>query len=106
MDLLEIIPEELRETETTQLITPPGEHQKTLGIHWDTAIHVATAELTISTQPTKRKIISSVAKTFDLMGWFSPALVVAKVMVQDLWKEGMTWDEPAPVKISDAWRTW
>ena len=107
--LLDTIPEDLHEIENTQFIKQPEQQLKALGIHWDIVsdtLHIAASEITIPTVPTKRNITSSVSKMFDLMGWFSPALVVAKAMVQTLWKEGMTWDEPAPVKIADAWKTW
>ena len=62
-DLLNTIPEELREKETVHLISAPGQCQKALGVHWDTeqdTLHVATPVLLPLTGPTKR---SDVAKT-------------------------------------------
>ncbi len=72
--LLQTIPKKLREEESTQLISPLDQCLKTLGIHWNThtdCFHVATPTLTSDDHPTKRKIASDVAKTFDLLGWFS-----------------------------------
>ncbi len=55
----------LREEESTQLISPPDQCLKSLGIHWNTrtdCFHVATPTLTSDDHPTKRKIASEVAK--------------------------------------------
>jgi hypothetical protein len=45
---------------------------------------------------TKRSLVSDNARTFDVLGWFSPAIVVAKILLQTLWLEGITWDESFP----------
>ena len=108
-DLLITIPEELQEKEAMQLISTPGDCQKALGIHWDTGrdtLHVATPVLTPLTGPTKRQIASDVAKIFDLLGWFAPAVVRLKILLQKLWKLGNTWDEPVPEKLATVWRDW
>ena len=107
--LLQSIPEELREEENTQLISPPDQCLKALGIHWDTRtdnLHVATPMLASDDRPTKRKIASDVAKTFDLLGWFSPCIVVVKILLQKLWREKLAWDEPVHEHLAQEWRTW
>ena len=107
--LLESIPEELREKEVIQLISAPGECQKALGVHWDTerdTLHIATPDIVPLTGPTKRQIASNVAKTFDLLGWFAPSVVILKILLQSLWKLGMTWDEPVAEDLAAVWRNW
>jgi len=107
--LLNTIPEELREVENEQLISPPDQCLKTLGIHWNTRtdnFHVATPTLSSDGSPTKRKIASDVAKTFDLLGWFSPCIVVVKILLQKLWKEKLDWDEPVPERLVHDWENW
>ena len=108
-ELLETIPEDLREKETIHLIAAPDECQKALGIHWDTGrdtFHVATPILTPRTGPTKWQVASDVARTFDLLGWYAPSVVVLKILLQNLWKLGMTWDEPVPEELAAVWRSW
>ena len=76
-------------------------------IHWNTAsdtLHVSTPAVTPIASPTKRQITSEVAQVFGLLGWFAPAVVVLKILLQSLWKLGMTWDEPVPDEISTAWQ--
>lgn len=34
---------------------------------------------------TKRAMIADVAKTFDALGWYSPTLIKAKILLQMLW---------------------
>ena len=104
-DLLDTIPEK----DTLHLISVPGDCQKALGIHWDTGrdyLHVSTPSLTPHAGPTKRQVASDVAWTFDLLGWFTPSVVVLKIMLQNLWKLGMTWDEPVPEQPATVWRSW
>ena len=69
-------------------------------------MYVATPTLTPITGPTKQQITSGVAKTFDLLGWFAPAVIVLKILLQKLWKLGMAWDDPVPDDIANAWRSW
>ena len=102
-ELIHSIPEELREKETVQTISVPGDCQKALGVHWNTDLdnlYVATPPLTHITGPTKRLIASGVAKTFDLMGWFSPSVIVLKVLLQKL----NDWDDPVPATALRNWQ--
>ena len=108
-ELLDTIPEELREKDSLQLLAAPGDCQKALGIHWDTGrdqFHDATPSLSPHAGPTKRQVVSDVARTFDILGWFSPAVVIVKILLQKLWKLGMTWDEPVPESLAAVWRSW
>ena len=108
-DVLETIPEELREDDPVHIISTPTDFQKALGVHWDTVrdtLHVATPALVTFTEPTKRQVASNVAKTFDLLGWFAPSVVMLKILLQRLWKLGMTWDEPVPEDLAAIWNDW
>ena len=106
--VLQQIPEKLRETSDLTLCDPAGS-LKTLGVHWSTetdAFFVATPELTEEGPVTKRIISSACAKTFDILGWYSPALIQAKSLLQQLWIAGRAWDDPAPEDVADKFITW
>ena len=106
--VLQQIPEKLRETSDLTLCDPAGS-LKTLGVHWSTetdAFFVATPELTEEGLVTKRIISSACAKTFDILGWYSPALIQAKSLLQQLWIAGRAWDDPAPEDVADKFITW
>ena len=106
--MLQQIPKKLRETSDRTLCDPAGS-LKTLGVHWSTetdAFFVATPELTEEGPVTKRIISSACAKTFDILGWYSPALIQAKSLLQQLWIAGRAWDDPAPEDVADKFITW
>ena len=45
---------------------------------------------------TKQVLVSDIARIFDILGWFSSAVIKVKVLLQRLWEEGIDWDDPAP----------
>ena len=47
--------------------------------------------------------MSDVAKTFDILGWFSPTMIIAKILLQRCWEQRI---DPVPPDISDTWYTW
>ena len=53
--------------------------------------------------PTKRHVSSDVAKTFDILGSFAPAMVIAKVLFQYPWQLNIGWDEKVPLDIATDW---
>ena len=55
---------------------------------------------------TKRALASEVAKTYDVLGWFAPSVVLAKVLLQRLWECGVAWDDPVPFSILEVWTKW
>ena len=79
--LLENLPPELKEVDNSELTISPSECPKTLGLHWNTStdmLHVCTQTLDDIEVLTKRQLASAVGKTFDIMGWYSPATVLIR----------------------------
>ena len=106
--VLEKIPQELRDTNRTQTISEVNEYTKTLGIDWNIStdgFRLTIAEFSPDTTITKRRMVSDVAKVFDVMGWFSPAIIKMKILLQRLW-EKLDWDDPIPEHIYQDWFQW
>lgn len=79
---------------------------KTLGIAWlpskDLIIYSIKNSIS-NKQITKRQILSDLAKLFDPLGLLSPTIVCAKLIIQNLWKLKLAWDEPLSPEIQSNW---
>ena len=99
------IPEEDREVEYPLDINKDAT-LKTLGVKWNP--QTDNIQYTVSdfgtTEPiTKRSILSNIAKIFDPLGLLAPVIVVAKILMQQLWKMEIAWDEPVPCTLRSSW---
>ncbi|XP_011313635.1 uncharacterized protein, partial [Fopius arisanus] len=54
---------------------------------------------------TKRIVSSEVAQIFDPLGFLAPVIVQGKILLQDLWKLKVNWDDPLPADYQARWRT-
>ncbi|XP_046145327.1 uncharacterized protein LOC123988627 [Osmia bicornis bicornis] len=61
-------------------------------------------DLAKTANPTKRVILSTVAKIFDPLGWIAPVVIVAKIFIQKLWVAKLDWDDPLPLELTKQWR--
>ena len=53
---------------------------------------------------TKRNVLKTVASVFDPIGLFSPVLLRGKLLIQELWKRGVEWDEEIEdIVIENQW---
>ena len=102
-DLLETIPDQ-------KLIdSHSASYPKALGLVWDSrkdqmATHVDLARTYSST---KRGVVSDIAKTFDVLGWLSPVILVMKLLYRSLWERNLSWDQQVPEDLRlqhEQWR--
>ena len=88
------------------------EEDKVLGVKWnrveDNLVYdfKETIERAESLEPTKRNILSIIASMFDPLGLVSPILVSAKILLQELCKSKIGWDETPEERIIQSWRKW
>lgn len=94
-ELLKNIPEADRETNSL-LDFDSKMSVKTLGIQWSPQNDQFNFKISFTDRNlhTKRTVLSDIAKIFDPLGWLSPAIITAKLLIQDLWKGNKNWDEP------------
>lgn len=52
---------------------------------------------------TKRTIVSNLAKLYDPNGFLGPVIVCAKIIIRELWKQGIDWDEKLSSNIENVW---
>lgn len=47
----------------------------------------------------KRLILSEIARIFDPLGFISPVVIKAKIMLQSTWEAKLDWDDPVPESL-------
>lgn len=84
-----------------------SEEIKTLGIQWRHKTDEFSFKSVLQSSPesisTKRNILSESSKLFDPLGFVSPIVVRAKLILQQLWQLKIEWDEKIPQNLSYEW---
>ena len=98
-------PSELSASTTVNL---DGEHvERALGVHWDTTNDMITFSSNLkAAPPTKRGILRTTSSLFDPLGLLTPYTVVAKLLLQDLWRSGCGWDDEVVGPLRSRWEKW
>jgi len=87
-------------------ISDPESYTKTLGIKWNSStdhFRLTVADLPQVNGLTKRALVSDIAKTFNVLGLYSPTTLKAKILLQLLWSEKVGWDDPVPDFLLEEW---
>lgn len=83
----------------------PNDTIKTLGIewvpHWD-SLSIAVPK-SKDIKLTKRNILSVLAQIYDPIGILAPTTIIAKIMMQDIWKLKLDWDSVLPEELQKTW---
>ena len=86
---------------------------KILGLTWNStsdtlslSIEKMIRERDAITKTTKRTTPSFASKLFDPLGFVEPITVKAKIMIQDLGKQTLSWDESLPDEQKEQWLKW
>ena len=107
---LKDVPSSLRDDHNSLTISDQDcIYTKTLGIEWHSILdhfRLTVSHLTFHSALTKRALVSDVARTYDVLGWFSPAVIKAKILLQRVWEAKVDWDEEVPDSIREEWSLW
>ncbi|XP_011859066.1 PREDICTED: uncharacterized protein LOC105556582 [Vollenhovia emeryi] len=77
-----------------------------LGILWDRdndTFHFSHKPSQVPDVVTKRSILSEISGLFDPLGLLGPVIVIAKLILQELWQSGVDWDESIPQDVHTKW---
>ncbi|XP_071581338.1 uncharacterized protein [Temnothorax nylanderi] len=102
-ELLTDIPEDQRESSDY-----PINHDdtlKVLGLSWsprDDSFRFVISPYAVTVH-TKRSVLSFIAKLYDPLGWASPIVIAAKMLMQELWLRKIDWDAPIPDDLLHQW---
>ncbi|XP_043471598.1 uncharacterized protein LOC122504516 [Leptopilina heterotoma] len=89
---------------------------KTLGLIWDPREDMITFDLSFkriagnildgSEIPTKRQMLQTIMSVYDPLGMLSPYHVKAKILLQNVWRSGIDWDERLKIPEFEKWKLW
>ena len=74
-------------------------HTKVLGVSWNCAKDVLKYEVEV-------EAVSQIAQIYDPIGFVAPFLVRAKISLQELWEEGVDWDDELAPSIQKKWSSY
>lgn len=57
----------------------------------------------VTLPPTKRVVLSQIARVYDPLGWLGPVVFWAKYFIQALWRAELGWDDPLPSDLLLKW---
>ncbi|XP_055841189.1 uncharacterized protein LOC129908595 [Episyrphus balteatus] len=80
---------------------------KTLGIRWNAkldAFQFFFKTLASDIGLTKRSVISIIARLFDPAGWLAPVIITAKIIMQQVWRDGTSWDQEIAPLTCRRWK--
>nr|CAI5833874.1 unnamed protein product [Callosobruchus analis] len=95
------------ETEASILEIGEDEQNKTLGVFWnscnDLIQYRVDFEILSNCRITKRGVLSTICQIFDPLGLVSCIIIVAKLMIQQMWIRKLEWDDELPNDLRDNW---
>ena len=105
--VLKAVPPEKRAT--TSSLEFENSITRALGVKWDLQednfMYTVDSNLNSDTC-TKGQILKKTSTVFDPLGFLTPFTLVAKIIIQDLWRKNVGWDEEVDESIQNAWKTW
>ena len=82
---------------------------KTLGLSWESkedVLSVSAADGPPDALMTKRNVLKKIVAVVDPLGFVSPFVVFAKILLQELWTRGYDWDDVILDEIGDKILRW
>ena len=90
-----------------QLGTSRKEGASLLGLQWNKESDTISVSFpSESTEPTKRGILSKVAKIYDPLGLVSPITLGGKFLYRDICDAKLAWDAKLPSNLMQSWVRW
>ena len=90
--------------------------ERVLGLHWDTQTDELKFNVKFSKipkeilngekKPTKREFLQVIMSVFDPLGLISPFTLKSKIIMQEIWRSGIGWDDKLREEEYVGWLEW
>ncbi|XP_055633285.1 uncharacterized protein LOC129773665 [Toxorhynchites rutilus septentrionalis] len=89
--------------------------EKVLGLWWCTVADTFTFKVSTRLNvdllqghivPTKRQILSTLMTIYDPIGLLTNFLMFLRMLLQEIWRSGVNWDEPIKSEQWEKWQIW
>ncbi|XP_055622287.1 uncharacterized protein LOC129765875 [Toxorhynchites rutilus septentrionalis] len=90
--------------------------EKVLGVYWNTKLDLIGYRLSLKKLsnevrqtlrlPTKREVLAFVMSLYDPLGLISNYTIMGKILLQELHKDELDWDDEVPKHLSKQWQNW
>ena len=81
--------------------------ERALGVSWFVETDTFGFKVNIKEKPcTRRGILSVVSSVYDPLGMAAPFILPAKLLLQDLCRKSLGWDDEIPSDYLSRWRVW
>ena len=84
--------------------------ERALGVLWNTRSDnlgfQVDIEKLMKKPVTKRGMLSAMASCYDPLGLVAPCIVSARILIQDLFRLKVNWDDRVPDSTMEAWERW
>ena len=84
-----------------------NQEERALGMQWDVVNDSFFLKVDVHDVPTtKRGILKVTSSIFDLLGFMTPFVLKAKMILQELWRRKCEWDSVIDQDIQKIWKNW
>ena len=77
-----------------------------LGVHWVIRLDQFGFKIKMKNKPDTRRFLSVVSSVYDPLGFVAPFMLVAKIIMQDLCLENLSWDDVLQGDYLKWWESW
>ena len=83
--------------------------ERAVGSFWDTESDSLQFNVKVpiySNPPDRRSVLSIIASVYDPLGFIAPFVLSGKMILQQMCREDVTWNQPLPVHLLPRWKLW
>ena len=106
-EVINALPESERSSSVKDLDFAEPHLERALGVQWNVASDQFAFKISVKDKPaTRRGILSVVSSVYDPLGFAAPFILQAKLILQDLCRKKLHWDDEIPEEDQQRWQTW